>query len=106
MLEIEIPSTGTKLQVANQEFSDQLTWEDAQKVSSELDGGWRLPNREELEAMYQQLHKKKKGDFKKGKYWCSIEHSTNFAWYYNFKDGYAAKGLKTIPYFVRAVRAF
>lgn len=59
MLEIEISSTGTKLQVANQEFSEKITWEDAQKVSTELNGGWRLPNREELEAMYQQLHKKK-----------------------------------------------
>lgn len=104
MLEIKHPSTEANLQVTNQEFSDKMTWEAAQRAASELGSEWRLPDKEELEAIYQQLYKKKQGDFKKGVYWSSFQHGDNFAGYFNFNAGFAANGLKTIPYYVCAVR--
>jgi hypothetical protein len=36
-----------------------MTWEDAKRACSELGSGWRLPNIDELKAMYLQLYEKK-----------------------------------------------
>lgn len=47
MLEIEHPLTGDKLQVANQDFSNRMTWDMAIRACNELGGGWRLPSVEE-----------------------------------------------------------
>ena len=55
MLTIEHPLTGEKFQVANKDFSDKMTWKDAIDACKNLGSGWRLPTKEELEAMYEEL---------------------------------------------------
>ncbi|MFM7661671.1 MAG: hypothetical protein ACKO6A_03325, partial [Bacteroidota bacterium] len=64
MLKITNPITGDELQVANQDFSDQMSWDEAKRACIELGSGWRLPTKEELVAMYEQLHKEGQGNFK------------------------------------------
>jgi len=48
---------------------------------------WRLPQIDELEAMYHQLHKKGIGNFKNEIYWSATKFSADAAWYYDFNKG-------------------
>lgn len=89
MLTIEHPLTGAKLQVANRDFSEKMTWEEARRACRELGNGWRLPTKLEIEAMYEQLHKKGQGGFKEACYWSSNENENGNAWAFNF-DGWEA----------------
>ena len=61
-LYIKSPITGEQIQVAEEDFPDLMDWDDAMSACQNLGNGWRLPNKEELEAMYEQLHKQGKGN--------------------------------------------
>ena len=107
MLKITNPITGDELQVANQDFSDEMTWEEAKRACNELGSGWRLPNKQELLEIYEKLHEKGQGNFKAAGYWSSTEDDDGYAWTFNFANGFANYyGGKDYPYYVRAVRAF
>jgi hypothetical protein len=106
MLTIEHPSTGAKLEVANQDL-DEMNWEQAKRACNDLGDGWRLPTEIELEAMHEQLHKKGKGNFNTdGYYWSISGGSGSYAWYFDFNYGgaYNEFDLKDDPLSVRAVR--
>ena len=106
MLKITNPITGDELQVANQDFSDQMTWEEAKRACNELGSGWRLPNKQELLEIYEKLHEKGQGNFKAAFYWSSTETDYYYAWAFNFRTGSASTSAKLYPLYVRAVRAF
>ena len=106
MLKITNPITGDELQVANQDFSDQMTWEEAKRACNELGSGWRLPNKQELLEIYEKLHEKGQGNFKAAGYWSSTEYDGSFAWNFIFFSGTAFNLPKNSTYYVRAVRAF
>ena len=67
---------------------------------------WLLPDKQELNQMYENLHKKGVGGFTDGSYWSSSEDSADFAWARSFSCGsqYASNKLNALR--VRAVRAF
>jgi hypothetical protein len=118
MLEIKSPITGERLQVAENDFENEMTWYMAKNACAELENGWRLPTIEELKVMYEQLHKKGEGNFKDVGYWSSMEYSGfsgRQAWLLRFFDGIANTYRKTdtggerdeifFLFHVRAVRA-
>ena len=106
MLKITNPITGDELQVANQDFSDEMTWEEAKRACNELGSGWRLPNKQELKEIYEQLHEKGQGNFKAAYYWSSTEYGFDYAWLFTFANGDAnSSSGKNLAYYVRAVRA-
>lgn len=106
MLKITNPITGDELQVANQDFSDQMTWEEAKRACNELGSGWRLPNKQELLEIYEKLHEKGQGNFKASFYWSSAEYDGTYPWYFFFDDGVAYVNYEGTTAYVRAVRAF
>ena len=106
MLKITHPITGAELQVANQDFSDKMAWSEAIRACNELGSGWRLPTKEELNAMYEQLHKKGQGGFTETCYWSSMEYDSYDAWGLWFTNGLATNYNKGDKGYVRAVRAF
>jgi hypothetical protein len=108
MLKIKNPITGAELQVANQDFSNGMTWQEAKRACSELGSGWRLPTEEELKAIYKQLYKNGLGNFKGSYYWCSTDYYFfSTAWYFSDYFGHADfLSLKKYSYYVRAVRTF
>ena len=104
MLKITNPITGDDVQVAYQDFPNKMTWQEAKRACSELGSGWRLPTKQELEIMYDQLHKKGQGNFDILSYWSSSEYDATTAWTFLFSNGNASNYFKSYIYYVRAVR--
>jgi hypothetical protein len=68
---------------------------------------WFLPSKDELNAMYTNLHQKGFGAFSDDLYWSSSEFDSPRAWYFAFDgSGYVQSLNKNNPHYVRAVRAF
>jgi hypothetical protein len=99
ILTIEHPLTGAKLQVANQDFTYSMMWQEAKNACSNLGSGWRLPTIEELHAMHSQLYLNRLGSFREDdRYWSDTSCYLNeYAWavrfdsngsrYQNYKNG-------------------
>ncbi len=68
---------------------------------------WRLPSKNELNLMYDNLHRKGKGNFSNQNYWSNDFYEENNAWVKNFSNGkldYFSTSINT--YNVRCVRDF
>ena len=73
-------------------------------VDEVLYGDWYLPSKQELFLLY--IHKDAVGNFKSDYYWSSTEFSSISAWSQNFFNGSQFNLNKSLPYNVRAIRAF
>ena len=88
--------------VAKADFPKAMDWEEAKQACENIGGGWRLPDKDELYSMYQQLHREGKGDFKDEFYWSGSQDGPNDAWSMSF-CGYVGSSGKDYDYQVRAV---
>jgi len=95
---------GETMQVAKEDFPLEMSYVNAMKACEELGNGWRLPNEGELKAMYEQLHKRGKGNFKNAWYWSSSRNGSG-AWIVDFGSGSVNYIVRNHYYQVRAVRA-
>jgi len=103
-------ANGHGLIVATSDLGKQ-DWASAIKVCDELElngySDWRLPNREELNALYTNLKLKNLGGLENASYWSSTEFNTYYAYRQNFETGKTDRhGNKGKEQFVRAVRGF
>lgn len=79
----------------------------AAKYSAGAKDDWFLPSMDELNAMYVNLHKKGKGNFKGIYYWSSSEQGPTTSWYQSFGTGDQSYNDKDYFYgLVRPIRAF
>lgn len=62
---------GSNFLIAENDYPKELSWIDAQKVSSTIGAGWRLPTKEELNEIY--LNKEKVNIKSEGAYWSASE---------------------------------
>jgi hypothetical protein len=90
------------LQIAQNDFPNQMNWADAKKACESLGEGWRLPTKDELNSMY--INKNAIGGFTPNSYWSSTEMGP-FGWNQYFNYGGRISDPKTHKKFVRAVRA-
>ena len=67
---------------------------------------WFLPSKDELNLMYNNLHKKGLGCFGSFSFWSSSEYYSKYAWRQYFVTGYQYNFDKNFNNMVRAVRAF
>ena len=72
------------LEIAQFDFADLMNWDDAYKACSNLGNGWRLPNRNEIEVLYNNMEKI---DCMQINYWSSYTLDRS-AWFQNF--GYSS----------------
>lgn len=81
------------------------SWDIANKVSSHLGKGWRMPTKSELKILYENQIEIK--NFKYKYYWSSSEGEfwDNDAWYQNFKNGEQGTMYKGSIGAVRAVKS-
>ena len=77
---------GKKYEAAKQDLYGYYDWPGAQAACEgfvdpdDLNDDWLLPPKEELNAMYEQLHKKGVGGFANDSYWSSSEDGDSYAW--------------------------
>ncbi|GHV82637.1 hypothetical protein AGMMS49991_11950 [Spirochaetia bacterium] len=90
-----------------------FTWSEAKTVARNYKGGgftdWHLPEKAELDMIYQNVKKKGLGGLFEEWYWSSSEANDDYAWIQNFSGGrqYGIFNyVKDGTYCVRAVRAF
>jgi len=100
-----ITISGKTIQVAKEDFPNSMNWDKATEACEELGNGWRLPDKDELKAMYEQLHKQGKGNFKNDFYWSSSQGNSGNARSVNFNNGSVDGNGKNNGTQVRAVRA-
>lgn len=74
---------------------------------------WFVPSRDELNLMYENLHKKGLGSFRNDRYWTSCEyfdedgaHSYYYACYQDFATGKKDGHLRTADDYLRLIRSF
>src|SRR5574344_1008792 len=75
---------------------------------------WYLPSIQELNMLWNNYYTVTKAlsqisgatQLSNGAYWSSSEYNDNYAWNFNFDDGYTYGNYKDDTYYVRAVRAF
>jgi hypothetical protein len=98
---------GHKFQVADEDYTEKLSYNDANYVTGTFGNGWRLPRKGELLGMYHFLHTRGKGNFRGKFYWSRTEsYNGDNAWYFNFGNGSAYGYIdKSNAFYVRAVRA-
>jgi Protein of unknown function (DUF1566) len=99
----------SKDEIKKKEESPFFTWDEAVEAceSSTVDGktDWKLPEKEVLDVMYEQLYKQNRGGFANDFYWSSSEFGKYFAWDQNFTDGHPYHIIKGLTLRVRCVRA-
>ena len=96
---IEVPAHN--FEVYHKDALPSLKHDEAMKYCGRLDGGWRLPTREEQVEMYK--HKESLG-LEDTAYWSSTLFNSNTAWLCDFGFGYSNVTNKSSAYRVRAVR--
>ena len=75
-------------------------------VLQERTGDWRLPDKEELNLMYRNLHLKGIGGFTDDCYLSSSELDSDATWGQDFGSGYQGNSYKDVKLRVRVVRSF
>ena len=94
------------LEVAEFDFLEKMEWADAKAASEELGNGWRLPSKDELNILYENIDKI--GNFKGAYYWSSTDaDKSDFAWcqdiifgtqkdYYNKNNTLSVRAIKLV----------
>ena len=94
---------GHKIQVADADYKEQLSWDDANYVCSSFGDGWRLPTVEELTGMYEFL--RMNGNFNSDYvYWSSSGYNAENAWFFNFRSGRSNNEFHGFYYEQNAIR--
>lgn len=102
------------LEAAPSDLDEMLRWSPAVSAADSYSVGgyndWRLPTKDELDIMYENLHEEGVGRFASSfTYWSSTEHGSRNAFFLDFSngpDGIAYYGSKIFRRRVRAIRAF
>jgi hypothetical protein len=104
-LYIKHPITGDIIQVGENDFSNEMNWDQAMEACNVLGNGWRLPDVEELLVIYEELHTQGKGNLKDGCYWSSSQSNMFGALEVSFGDGKVNTINKCYTKHIRAVRS-
>ena len=92
--------------------SKKKTWNEAFAWGRNLSGGWYLPSRDELLAIYKVKNKLNAtlsavgSELKNWFYWSSTEYDEFCAWDVYLDDGFTSGSRKDFNHYVRAVSAF
>lgn len=98
------------LEAASSDLDGSMNWNDAMSAARSFRFGgysdWRLPTKDELNLMYENLHKRGIGGLESAFYWSSSEDVSSHAWGLAFSLGLQGRVGKNFDRRVRAVRAF
>ena len=106
------------LEIAQFDFLDPMTYDEAARACSKLGEGWRLPTKEEMEEIYE--NKDMLGGFispiyvsdnyksstdNNVYYWSSSSYESEYVWVIGFTHKFVAVTLKTEYLYARAVKS-
>lgn len=91
-----------RIEIAQYDFPNRMSWENAKIACNKLGDGWRLPNKHELSILYK--NKIMIGGFGNYYYWSSSKSFNGKAWKLFFFDGKKKPFRKDYRCVVRAVR--
>jgi len=99
-------NNGEQFEVAKKDLPKSMDWFKAKKQSEKKGDGWRLPTKEELKIIYNDLHLKNLHDFGNVNYWSldEDEEDEDFAYGLCFDDGRTYWNNKISEECVRLVR--
>jgi len=92
------------LEIAQHDFPETMSYNDAKLACAILGKGWRLPTKKELNSLYH--NRDKIGGFANNHYWSSTEDGNYHAWTHSFFFDGQPSLFKTNEFSVRAVRTF
>ncbi len=87
-------------------YAARAAFDYSKTVDGVMHKDWFLPSKDELDLMYQNLHKKNLGGFSDGNYWSSTENQYSQARYHNFKKGKSSSTARFYDFMVRPIRVF
>jgi hypothetical protein len=106
------------LEIAQFDFLDPMTYDEAARACSKLGEGWRLPTKKEMEEIYE--NKDMLGGFvspiyvsdnyksstdNNVYYWSSSSYESEYVWVIGFINKFVAVTLKTEYLYARAVKS-
>jgi hypothetical protein len=97
------PITIGSFEVAQNDFKDSMSWDDAISACKALGEGWRLPTKNELNELFK--NKTKIGGFENIGHWSSTEIGKDESWCQNFIGGSQYNNYKVNNEYVRAIRS-
>ena len=92
------------LEVSQYNFPYKMNWDDAKKACSALGKGWRLPTKDELNSLYQNMDAI--GGFASNGYWSATQLDYVDVWGQDFFSGDQINASKSSLGYVRAIRTF
>lgn len=90
------------IEIAQYDFPEKMTWEEALNACIKLGDGWRLPTKKELNFIYKSKELITDNIF--SQFWCSLDQNDDFAWYIFFGNGKWTNCQKNVKCDVRAVK--
>ena len=93
-----------RLEIAQYDFPNTMSWSDAKKGCNDLGEGWRLPTKDELYILY--LNKKELGNFTDNNYWSISNNNGSGAWSQNFSTSFQNLILVSYSYNARCIKPF
>jgi hypothetical protein len=105
------------LEIAQFDFLDPMTYDEAVRACSKLGEGWRLPTKEEIEEIYENkdmlggfvspIYVSDNAEFSIDNnvyYWSSSSYGSDYVWVIGFTHKFVAVTLKTEYLYGRAVK--
>ena len=106
------------LEIAQFDFLDPMTYDEAARACSKLGEGWRLPTKEEIEEIYENkdilggfvspIYVSDNSKFSTDNdvyYWSSSSYESEYVWVIGFTHKFVAVTLKTEYLYARAVKS-
>jgi hypothetical protein len=104
---ITIPNKG-KLEILKSDLNEKLNLKMAKEACNKLGDGWRLPDEDEFQAIYEILFSQNKGNFKEDVYWSGTETYNNNPYFFDLAELISDwRGISEFDkFYVRPVRLF
>jgi uncharacterized protein (TIGR02145 family) len=75
-----------ELEIFKSDLEEKLNLKDAKEACRKIGEGWRLPDEDEFQAIYEILFSQIKGNFKEDVYWSSTETYNNDPYFFDLEE--------------------
>ena len=95
---------GNRIQIAQNDFTDQFNWSAAKLKCEEIGEGWRLPTISELEEIFENKEHYNFANYGFWAYWSIQELNENQSLAFSGVEGNTVTELKETKFYIRAVK--